>query len=64
MPAIVAALFCKSSMVSNSGMMLTSSAGVGPGRSRPASLSSSASSSRSETPSVFEMMQLGRAAAP
>jgi hypothetical protein len=37
---------------------------LSPGSSRPDSLSSRASSSRSETPSVFEMMQLGSAAAP
>ncbi len=50
-------------MVSNSGTMFTSSA-FSSGRRRPASFSSTASSRRSETSSVFEMMQLWIAAVP
>ena len=51
-------------MVSNSGMMFMDSRGACPGRSRPASFSSSASSSMSLTPLVLEMMWLGSARAP
>lgn len=53
----------RSPMVSNSGMMLTSSA-PSSGRSSLTSFSRSATSSMSETPSALEMMQLGIDAAP
>ena len=43
---------------------MASRGAVRPARSRPASFSSSATSSRSLTPSVLEMMWLGSAAAP
>jgi hypothetical protein len=50
-------------MVSNSGMMLTSRRAF-TRQQQAGFLEQQASSSRSETPSVFEMMQLGSAAAP
>ena len=49
-------------MVSNSGMMFIASLGCLPGCSRPASLSSNATLSRSETPSVFGDDAVGSAA--
>ena len=46
----------RSAIVSNSGMMFICRRGASPGRSSPASLSSSATSSMSLTPLVLEMM--------